>query len=275
VRAPFRSFFTFLEHLREKEREKPASLGGKQEMATLVIEVPEISLDELVRTTNNFGQHSFDREGSHARIYYAVLENKKQVEIKKLDKLLSHTIYLLSKLVILWQQLVIASRLKHKKFVKLLGKKGVRGSRPGPVLSWTQRLRIALDAAKGLQYLHEMVQPSIVHMDIRSSNILLFHNFRAKIVGYDLFKQVLDMTSRLPSTQILGTFVYNAPEYVMTCEMTQKSDVYNFGVVLLEILTRRKPIDETMPRGYKSLVAWVCFNSFMFVPTSTIYDTKV
>jgi pto-interacting protein 1 len=95
---------------------------------------------------------------------------------------------------------------------RMKGRKGVPGAQPGPALDWMQRVKIAIDAAKGLEYLHEKVQPSIVHRDIRSSNILLFEDYRAKIADFNLSNQSPDMAARLHSTRVLGTFGYHAPE---------------------------------------------------------------
>lgn len=92
------------------------------------------------------------------------------------------------------------------------GRKGVQGAQPGPVLDWMQRVRIAVDAARGLEYLHEKVQPSIIHRDVRSSNVLLFEDFKAKIADFNLSNQAPDMAARLHSTRVLGTFGYHAPE---------------------------------------------------------------
>ncbi|MBA0610049.1 hypothetical protein Godav_010946 [Gossypium davidsonii] len=78
-----------------------------------------------------------------------------------------------------------------------------------------QRVRIGGDAKKGLEYLHEKAQPSIIHRDIRSSNVLLFEDFKANIADFNLSNQVLDMVARLHSTFVLGTFDYHAPEYVI------------------------------------------------------------
>ena len=96
--------------------------------------------------------------------------------------------------------------------IPVAGRKGVQGAQPGPVLDWIQRVRIAVDAARGLEYLHEKVQPSIIHRDIRSSNVLLFEDFRAKIADFNLSNQAPDMAARLHSTRVLGTFGYHAPE---------------------------------------------------------------
>ncbi|PWZ27650.1 hypothetical protein Zm00014a_005883 [Zea mays] len=110
--------------------------------------------------------------------------------------------------------------------------------------------------ARGLEYLHEKVQPSIVHRDIRSSNVLIFDDFSSKIADFNLTSQGTDTAARLHSTRVLGTFGYHAPEYAMTGQINQKSDVYSFGVILLELLTGRKPVDHTMPKGQQSLVTW-------------------
>uniref|UniRef100_A0A0A0LBS8 Protein kinase domain-containing protein n=1 Tax=Cucumis sativus TaxID=3659 RepID=A0A0A0LBS8_CUCSA len=249
--------------------------GAPQQV--LPIETPVIPLDELNRLTGNFGTKSFIGEGSYGRVYYATLKSGQAAAIKKLDTSSSpepDTDFA--------AQLSSVSRLKQENFLELIGycleannrilvyqfakmgslhdilhgRKGVQGAEPGPVLAWNQRVKIAYGAAKGLEYLHEKVQPSIVHRDIRSSNVLLFDDFLAKIADFNLTNQSSDTAARLHSTRVLGTFGYHAPEYAMTGQITQKSDVYSFGVVLLELLTGRKPVDHTMPKGQQSLVTW-------------------
>ncbi|GLT29661.1 hypothetical protein SLA2020_045120 [Shorea laevis] len=248
-----------------------------QKAAPLPIEVPVLSLEELKEKTDNFGSKALIGEGSYGRVYYANLNSGKAVAVKKLDVSTepeSNVEFL--------TQVSMVSRLKHENLVELQGycvegnlrvlayefatmgslhdilhgRKGVQGAQPGPVLDWMQRVRIAVDAARGLEYLHEKVQPSVIHRDIRSSNVLLFEDFKAKVADFNLSNQSPDMAARLHSTRVLGTFGYHAPEYAMTGQLTQKSDVYSFGVVLLELLTGRKPVDHTMPRGQQSLVTW-------------------
>lgn len=93
-----------------------------------------------------------------------------------------------------------------------IGRKGVKGAEPGQVLSWAQRVKIAVGAARGLEYLHEKAEVHIVHRYIKSSNILLFEDDIAKIADFDLSNQAPDAAARLHSTRVLGTFGYHAPE---------------------------------------------------------------
>ncbi|KAI0510866.1 hypothetical protein KFK09_011476 [Dendrobium nobile] len=136
------------------------------------------------------------------------------------------------------------------------GRKGVKGAQPGQILSWVQRVNVAVGAARGLEYLHEKSQPPVIHRDIKSNNVLLFYDDVAKIGDFNLSNQSPDTAARLHSIRVLGTFGYHAPEYAMTGQLSSKSDVYSFGVVLLELLTGRKPVDPTLPWGQQNLVTW-------------------
>lgn len=239
------------------------------------IAVPAISVDELKEVTDNFGTKALIGEGSYGRVFYGLLRSGQAAAIKKLDSSKQPDQEFLA-------QVSMVSRLKHDNVVGLLGysvdgglrvlayefasngslhdilhgRKGVKGAQPGPVLTWAQRVKIAVGAARGLEYLHEKAQPHIIHRDIKSSNVLLFDDDVAKIADFDLSNQAPDMAARLHSTRVLGTFGYHAPEYAMTGQLSSKSDVYSFGVVLLELLTGRKPVDHTLPRGQQSLVTW-------------------
>lgn len=123
-------------------------------------------------------------------------------------------------------------------------------------LNWGMRLRIALDCARALEYLHEYKVPSVIHRDFKSSNILLDHNFRAKVSDFGLAKIGSHKINGLISTRVLGTTGYLAPEYASTGKLTTKSDVYSYGIVLLEMLTGRVPIDPKRPPGEHVLVSW-------------------
>ncbi|XP_050367026.1 receptor-like serine/threonine-protein kinase ALE2 isoform X2 [Argentina anserina] len=123
-------------------------------------------------------------------------------------------------------------------------------------LNWGPRMKIALGAARGLAYLHEDSSPRVIHRDFKSSNILLENDFTPKVSDFGLARTALDEENRHISTRVMGTFGYVAPEYAMTGHLLVKSDVYSYGVVLLELLSGRKPVDMSQPPGEENLVAW-------------------
>ncbi|KAF9680479.1 hypothetical protein SADUNF_Sadunf06G0125300 [Salix dunnii] len=123
-------------------------------------------------------------------------------------------------------------------------------------LDWDARIKIALGAARGLAYLHEDSSPFVIHRDFKSSNILLEHDFTPKVSDFGLARTALDEENQHISTRVMGTFGHVAPEYAMTGHLLVKSDVYSYGVVLLELLTGRKPVDMSQPPGQENLVAW-------------------
>ncbi|CAL4950213.1 unnamed protein product [Urochloa decumbens] len=231
------------------------------------IEVLNISLTELREITRNFSDDTLIGEGSHAKVFLGELKDGRKSAVKKLGqhsvvKNLDGFFSEPDKEFILQVQAV--SRLKHDNVVQLLGycvdgnvraviyeyssrgslhdilhgKNGVVGTRPGQVLSWAQRVKIALSAAQGIEFLHHKTEPCIIHSDIKSSNILLFDNDVAKIGDLRVSKNrpgylddiILDCL--LPSHN-----GYDAPECKETGEFTRESDIYSFGVVLLELLT--------------------------------------
>ncbi|KAM7257674.1 hypothetical protein ACFE04_013415 [Oxalis oulophora] len=240
-------------------------------------EVPSLSLDELKQATGNFGSKALLGETPGGEVFCAVFNNGKAFAVKTFDVSSPESddnfLY----------QVCVVSRLKHENIVPLCGyfiegdirllayelaprgtlhnilhaRKGVLAAEPSPILDWMQRVRIAVDVASGLEYLHEKVQPSIVHGDIRSKSVLIYPDFTAKIVSLNLSCQDLDATNLLYSPLAPGGAVgYHAPEYAMGGKLTRKSDVYSFGIILLELLTGRKPMDYARPRGHQSLVTW-------------------
>ncbi|PNY15829.1 receptor-like serine/threonine-protein kinase ALE2-like protein [Trifolium pratense] len=235
-----------------------------------------IPYEDLREATNNFEPASILGEGGFGRVLKGVLNDGTAVAIKRLtsggqqgDKEFLAEVEMLS-------------RLHYRNLVKLVGYYSNRDSSQnllcyelvsngsletwlhGPLgincpLDWDTRMTIALDAARGLSYLHEDSQPCVIHRDFKASNILLENNFHAKVADFGLAKLAPEGRAYYLSTRVMGTFGYVAPEYAMTGHLLVKSDVYSYGVVLLELLIGRKPVDMSQPTGQENLVTWVRF----------------
>ncbi|KAJ0680125.1 putative protein kinase RLK-Pelle-RLCK-X family [Helianthus annuus] len=164
-------------------------------------------------------------------------------------------------------------KLKHQNIVNLLGycvhddtrflvyemmhqgslESHLHGPSHGRALTWHRRMQVALDIARGLEYLHERCNPPVIHRDLKSSNILLDSNFTAKISNFALATTELHAKNKV---KLSGASGYVAPEYLSEGKLTDKSDVYAFGVVLLELLIGRKPVEKMSPSLYQSIVTW-------------------
>ncbi|KAG2544854.1 receptor-like cytoplasmic kinase 176 [Panicum virgatum] len=129
-----------------------------------------------------------------------------------------------------------------------------RGSYFQP-LSWNFRMKVALGAAKGLAYLHS-AEAKVIYRDFKTSNILLDADYSAKLSDFGLAKDGPVGEKSHVSTRVMGTYGYAAPEYLSTGHLTAKSDIYSFGVVLLEMLSGRRAIDKNRPQGEHNLVEW-------------------
>ncbi|KAI3828649.1 hypothetical protein L1987_02757 [Smallanthus sonchifolius] len=169
-----------------------------------------------------------------------------------------------------WVDVEMLSRLRHCNLVSLIGycNEGKdmalvyeympNGTlydhfhKKGTVLNWSQRLKICIGAARGLHYLHTGTgtQHGVIHRDVKSSNILLDQNYAAKIADFGLAKiGPTNQTHTYVSTAVKGTFGYMDPDYFYTGRLTRKSDVYAFGVVLLEVMCGRPALDKSLDEG--------------------------
>ncbi|CAM8974247.1 unnamed protein product [Rhodiola kirilowii] len=126
---------------------------------------------------------------------------------------------------------------------------------PSSPLTWEIRMKIAIGTAKGLAYLHEGLEPKVVHRDVKSSNILLDRKWNAKVSDFGLAK-LLESEKSHVTTRVMGTFGYVSPEYASTGMLTEASDVYSFGVLLMEIITGRIPVDYSKPPEEMNLIDW-------------------
>ncbi|XP_074364014.1 putative leucine-rich repeat receptor-like protein kinase At2g19210 [Apium graveolens] len=123
------------------------------------------------------------------------------------------------------------------------------------VLSWEQRIHIAINAAEGFDYLHHGCKPPIIHRDIKSTNILLTENFQGKVADFGLSRIIPYEAASHVTTEVAGTLGYLDPEYYRTSRLTEKTDVYSFGIVLLEIITARPAVGTDYDREH--IVKWV------------------
>ncbi|XP_043725551.1 proline-rich receptor-like protein kinase PERK1 [Telopea speciosissima] len=224
--------------------------------------------EELEMATEGFSAANMLGQGGFGYVHRGVLPNGKEVAIKSLkagsgqgDREFQ-------------AEVEIISRVHHKHLVSLVGY-CIAGSqrmlvyefvpnntlefhlhgKGRPVMDWPTRLKIALGAAKGLAYLHEDCSPKIIHRDIKAANILLDFKFEAKVADFGLAKFSSDANTHV-STRVMGTFGYLAPEYAASGKLTDKSDVFSFGVMLLEFITGHRPVSSTHTFVDDSLVDW-------------------
>ncbi|XP_002975663.2 receptor-like serine/threonine-protein kinase ALE2 [Selaginella moellendorffii] len=229
------------------------------------------TLLEIERATNGFKTQNIIGEGGFGRVYHGILDDNTRVAVKVLTRDDHQGGREFA------AEVEMLSRLHHRNLVKLLGicieehtrclvfelisngsvESHLHGiDQETSPLDWETRLKIALGAARGLAYLHEDSNPRVIHRDFKASNILLEEDFTPKVSDFGLAKAASDEMSTHISTRVMGTFGYVAPEYAMTGHLLVKSDVYSYGVVLLELLSGRKPVDMSQPPGQENLVTW-------------------
>ncbi|CAL9105725.1 unnamed protein product [Musa textilis] len=229
---------------------------------------------QLHSATAGFGKGNVVNHGSSGAVYRGVLADGREVAVKIMDRpgmqgaeefkleveLLTHlrSPYLLMLIghcsdgghrILVYEFMANGGLQEH-----LYPRGGYCGGTSK--LDWQTRLRIALEAAKGLEYLHEHFTPPVIHRDFKTRNILLDQKFHAKVSDFGLAKLGPERAGGHVSTHVLGTQGYVAPEYALTGNLTTKSDVYSYGVVLLELLTGRVPVDMSRPPGEGVLASW-------------------
>ncbi|PIA44696.1 hypothetical protein AQUCO_01700354v1 [Aquilegia coerulea] len=247
-------------------RENPVSImnppGG--DMCCFKSSWRMFTLTELQIATNNFNSENMIGKGGYAEVYKGCLEDGLLVAVKKLNRGTSE-----DKIGDFLAELGIIVHADHPNIAKLIGY-GIEGgmhlvlhlSPHGNLasllhgsqekLKWGIRYNICLGTAEGLLYLHEGCQRRIIHRDIKASNILLTEDFEPQICDFGLAKWLPTQWTHHTVPKFEGTFGYLAPEYSMHGIVDEKTDVYAFGVVLLEIITGRRPLDN----AEQSLVMW-------------------
>ncbi|KAF5760395.1 putative protein kinase RLK-Pelle-Extensin family [Helianthus annuus] len=250
--------------------------GNNQSKTQVVIEkgLQIFTFKQLLSATGGFGKSNVIGQGGFGSVYRGVLQDGRKIAVKLMDQAGKQgeeefrvEVEMLSRLRSPYLLALIGycSESHHRVLVYDFMANGglqehlypIKGSTALPSkLEWEIRLRIALEAAKGLEYLHEHVTPPVIHRDFKSSNILLDNSFHAKVSDIGLAKLGSYRAGGHVSTRVLGTQGYVAPEYALTGHLTTKSDVYSYGVVLLELLTGRVPVDMKRPPGEAVLVSW-------------------
>ncbi|XP_026446125.1 probable serine/threonine-protein kinase PBL21 [Papaver somniferum] len=229
------------------------------------------SFRELATATSNFKEINLIGEGGFGRVYKGRLETGQIVAVKQLDQ---NGIQGNQEFIV---EVLMLSLLHHFNLVTLFGyctdgdqrllvyeympmgslEDHLFGKSPNTVpLDWNTRMKVAVGAARGLEYLHCTANPPVIYRDLKSANILLDKDFNPKLSDFGLAKLGPVGDNTHVSTRVMGTYGYCAPEYAMSGKLTLKSDIYSFGVVLLELITGRKAIDTTKKQGEQNLISW-------------------
>ncbi|KAK2634610.1 hypothetical protein Ddye_029402 [Dipteronia dyeriana] len=229
------------------------------------------TLRDLELATNRFSKDNVLGEGGYGVVYRGYLINGTPVAVKKI---LNNVGQAEKEFRV---EVEAIGHVRHKNLVRLLGycvegthrilvyeyvnngnlEQWLHGAmRQHGYLTWEARMKVLLGTAKALAYLHEAIEPKVVHRDIKSSNILIDDDFNSKVSDFGLAK-LLGAGKSHVTTRVMGTFGYVAPEYANTGLLNEKSDVYSFGVLLLESITGRDPVDYGRSAREVNLVDWL------------------
>ncbi|XP_071737789.1 protein kinase STUNTED-like isoform X2 [Rutidosis leptorrhynchoides] len=224
--------------------------------------------EELATSTANFKPENIIGEGGNSHVYRACLPDGREVAVK-ISKASEDV---LKEFVL---EIEIITALHHQNIISLFGfcfednklllvydllsrgslEDNLHGG-DNTKFGWCERYKVAVGVAEALVYLHSKCEKPVIHRDVKSSNILLSDDFEPQLSDFGLAKWATPTGLHITCTDVAGTFGYLAPEYFTHGKVTEKIDVYAFGVVLLELLTGRKPISNEYPKGEQSLVIW-------------------
>ncbi|KAL0908711.1 hypothetical protein M5K25_023217 [Dendrobium thyrsiflorum] len=232
-----------------------------------------ISIQVLKNVTNNFNEENILGRGGFGTVYKGELHDGTKIAVKRMESGVMGT----KGLNEFKSEIAVLTKVRHRNLVSLLGycldgneRLLVYEYMPQGTLShhlfdwreeglksleWMKRLSIALDVARGVEYLHSLAHQSFIHRDLKPSNILLGDDMKAKVADFGLVR-LADGKGCSVETRLAGTFGYLAPEYAVTGRVTTKADVFSFGVILMELISGRKALDESQPEESVHLVSW-------------------
>ncbi|KAI4385863.1 hypothetical protein MLD38_003852 [Melastoma candidum] len=232
-----------------------------------------ISIQVLRNVTNNFSEQNVLGKGGFGTVYKGELHDGTKIAVKRMESGVMSN----KGLNEFMAEIAVLTKVRHRHLVALLGycldgneRLLVYEYMPQGTLSshlfswkelglkpleWTRRLSIALDVGRGVEYLHSLAHQTFIHRDLKPSNILLGDDLRAKVADFGLVRLAPEGKGSF-ETRLAGTFGYLAPEYAVTGRVTTKVDVFSFGVILMELITGRRALDESQPEDSVHLVTW-------------------
>ncbi|XP_054813549.1 LOW QUALITY PROTEIN: receptor-like protein kinase THESEUS 1 [Prosopis cineraria] len=227
------------------------------------------TLQEISEATNNFDECLLLGEGGFGKVYEGTMNDGEKVAIKVANAQSRQGLREFR------NEIELLSKLSHKNLVSLMGYCNeetqmilvyeflANGSLSGHLygtnflpLSWKQRLEICIGTAKGLHYLHTGAAQGIIHRDVKTANILLNENFVPKVADFGISRKGPPLEKSHVTTLVKGSFGYLDPEYFRTKYLTEKSDVFSFGMVLMEVICGKPAIDDTRPTEHINLARW-------------------